>query len=120
MIVEAHAVDHRLVVGQAEQARLGIAGLRARGDAADLDEAEALTQHGVGHFAILVEAGGQPDRIGKIEAPMAAGQQGVADRAPCRHEAGLEQAQRHAVRRLGRQQTQQRKSETGENDYAAF
>ena len=40
-IVEAHAVDHRPVLGQPEQPRLRIARLRPRGERADLDEAEA-------------------------------------------------------------------------------
>ena len=41
LIVEAHAVDHRPVLGQPEQPRLRIARLRPRRQRADLDEAEA-------------------------------------------------------------------------------
>ena len=40
-IVEAHAIDDGLILHQPEQARLGIARLRARGEGADLDKAEA-------------------------------------------------------------------------------
>jgi hypothetical protein len=40
VIVEAKAVDDSAVLGEAKQARLGIARLGARGGSADLDKAE--------------------------------------------------------------------------------
>ena len=69
VIVEAVAVDHRPGFRHPEDARAGIARLRARRHAADFDKAEALGQHGVGHFRVLVEAGGEPDRIGEVQPP---------------------------------------------------
>src|SRR5205814_9190427 len=66
-IVEAHAVDHRLVLFQPEQARLRIALLWARGQRAYLDEAEAERQQLLGHFGVLVEACRQADGRRKIE-----------------------------------------------------
>jgi len=53
------------VFRQAEQARLRIAGLRARGDGADFDEAETQREQCIDVLAILVQAGGQADRIGE-------------------------------------------------------
>ena len=41
MVVETHAVDHRLGLRQTKQSRLGVARLRTRGNGADLDETEA-------------------------------------------------------------------------------
>ena len=66
VVVEAEAVDHRLVLGQAEHARLRIARLRPRRDRADLDEAEAQRQQRVDVRAVLVQAGGQADRVGNV------------------------------------------------------
>ena len=49
--------------GQAEHARLRIAGLRQRRHRADLDEAEAHRAEGVDAAAVLVEPGGQADAV---------------------------------------------------------
>ncbi len=76
IIVEAHAVDDGAVLDQAEQARARIAGLRARGDAADLDKAETQSQGAAIAFRILVKARGQADRVGKIELPQKLAQGG--------------------------------------------
>ena len=62
LVVEPHPVDHRLVLGEAEQAGPGIAGLGTRGERAHLDEAEAEAEHLAEGLGILVEAGGEPDR----------------------------------------------------------
>ena len=64
-VVEAHPVDHRAVLDQPEQARLGIARLRTRGDRADLGKAEAQRQQLVRDLAILVEARRHAQRIGE-------------------------------------------------------
>ncbi len=64
-VVEAEPVDHRFVAGQAEHARLRVAGLRPRGHGADLDETEAQRQQCVDVLAVLVHAGGHTDRVGK-------------------------------------------------------
>ena len=67
VIVETHAVDDGLVLGQPEQARPGIALLRTRGQRPHLDEAEAHRQHLLGNLGVLVEASGEPDRGREIE-----------------------------------------------------
>ena len=67
LVVEAQAVDQRAGVGQAEHARLGVAGLAQRGDRADLDEAEAHRAQPVDAAAVLVQPGGQPDAVGKTQ-----------------------------------------------------
>ena len=61
----------RAVARQAEQARLGVAGLRLRGDGADLDEAEAEREQRVDALGVLVEAGGEAERAGKLAAERA-------------------------------------------------
>ena len=65
LAVEAEPVDHALVRVEAEQARARIARLRLRRHAADFDEAEAEAKQLVRHLGVLVEAGREPDRIGK-------------------------------------------------------
>ena len=47
---------------------LGVAGLGAGRDGADLDEAESHAAEGVDAVAFLVEARGEADGIGKLEA----------------------------------------------------
>ncbi len=53
---------------QAEHARLRVARLRPRRDRADLDEAEAQRQQRIDVRAVLVQAGGQADRVGEGQA----------------------------------------------------
>ena len=66
-VVETEAIDDRLALGNAEQARPRIARLRARRDRADLDEAETECGERVDMLGVLVEACGQADRIGKLD-----------------------------------------------------
>src|SRR6202020_672492 len=54
LIVEAQAIDQSLLARQSEQAWTRIAGLRQRGQRADLDETEAQAQQPVGDFGVLV------------------------------------------------------------------
>src|ERR1700730_13915657 len=68
VIVEAHAVDHRLVALQPEQPRPRVAYLRLRRHRPDFDEAEAQPQQRVRNLRTLVEARGYADRIGKVQA----------------------------------------------------
>ena len=95
LVVEAEPVDHALVGLEPEQARPRIAGLRPRRHGADLDKAEAEAQQRVRHLRVLVEAGGDADRIGEIE-PEGAHRQLARDRAAGR-------ADRHEAQRLDRQ-----------------
>ncbi len=55
------------ILGEPEQARLRVAGLRARGERADLDETEAEAEHLAEDLGILVESCGEADRIGEGE-----------------------------------------------------
>src|SRR5579863_8078514 len=65
VIVEAHAVDDGLVWFKAEQTWAWVAGLRPRCDGAGFDEAEAEPHERGDGDGVLVEAGGQTDRIGE-------------------------------------------------------
>ena len=66
--VEDKAIDHRFVGRETKQARARIAGLRQRRHRTDLGKAEAERKRCFNRLAVLVEAGGKADRIGKIEA----------------------------------------------------
>ena len=68
MVVEAHAVDDALVFGNAEEARLRVAGLRFGRDRADFEETEAECAQCVYVFAVFIESGSQSDRIGQVDA----------------------------------------------------
>src|SRR5665213_3302600 len=67
LVVEAEPVNHALVRIEPEQAWTRIAGLWQRRDGTDLHKAEAKPQQGVRHLRVLVEAGGEADRIGEIK-----------------------------------------------------
>ena len=67
LVVETEAIDDRVVLHQPEQARARIARLRQRRDRADLDEAEARAQQGVGNLGALVETRGEAEGIWKVE-----------------------------------------------------
>ena len=100
LVVEAEAVDHRLVLDQPEDARLGVAGLRLRRDGADLGKAEAEPEQRVRHLGILVVAGRNAERIGKGEAGDGLRQPRIGSGGAGRHEAGFQRLDRKAVRRL--------------------
>ncbi|MNE02056.1 hypothetical protein D3C80_945190 [compost metagenome] len=67
-VVEAHAVDDRLGFRQAEQARLGVAWLRTRGDGTDLDKTETQLGEAVDGRAVFVQTRRQSDRVGEVQA----------------------------------------------------
>lgn len=67
LVVEPQAVDQRVGLGQAEDARLRVARLRLGRDRAHLDEAEAHRAQPVDAAAVLVEAGGQADAVGELQ-----------------------------------------------------
>ena len=94
--IEAEPVDDAFVGVEPEQARARIASLRQRRDGADLDEAETEPQQRVGHFGILVEARGHPDRVGKVQAEGAHRQPLVAARSR-RQRGELQHADRESV-----------------------
>jgi hypothetical protein len=66
-IVEAEAVDECGIGRQAEEARPGIAGLRQRRHRSGLDEAKAEAEQAVDGLAVLVEAAGHANGVGKVE-----------------------------------------------------
>ena len=68
VIVEAEPVDDPVIRVQAEEPRFRIAGLRARRDRPNLDEAKAEPQQCVRHLPVLVETRGQSHRVREIEA----------------------------------------------------
>ena len=78
LIVEAEPVDDGAVRAEPEEPRPRIAGLRQRRHRADLDEAETEAEHRVRHRAVLVEAGGEPDRVGEGEAERLDGEPRIA------------------------------------------
>ena len=67
LVVEAHPVDQRLGLDQAEQSRLRVAGLRTRRDGAAFDVAEAERGQAVDVLGILVEAGREADAVREPE-----------------------------------------------------
>ena len=64
---KAETVDHRLIGGEAKEARARIALLRQRRDRAYLGKTEAKAEDRIGNFAILVEARRKAKRIWEIE-----------------------------------------------------
>ncbi len=67
IIIEAHAVDERLVAGQAKEAGTRIAGLGMLGDRANLDEAEAERRQRGNGARVFIEARRQPDGVRKAQ-----------------------------------------------------
>jgi hypothetical protein len=86
VVVEAHAIDERLVARQPEQPRLRIAGLRLRGHGADLDEAKAEREHLAHVLRVLVEAGGEAERPRQLLAEHLRAQSRIARRIPAPRE----------------------------------
>ena len=77
---------------QPEQAGARIARLRARRDGAGFDEAEAEPHQGRGGGGVLVEAGGEADRIGEAAAEDRLGEDGVVRRGIAAGEVETERA----------------------------
>jgi hypothetical protein len=109
-VVEAEAIDHGLALRQAEHARLRVAGLRPGRDRADLDEAEAERGQRVDVRRVLVEPGGEPDRIREVDAEYAR-RQGLRPARQQRVQAGaisqFDRAQAGTVRGFGVQREQE-------------
>jgi len=68
-VVKTHAINNGVGRRQAEQARLGVARLGARRDRADFDETEAQRGQRGDAGAVLVQTGGQTDRVAEGQAP---------------------------------------------------
>jgi len=67
-VIESEAIDQRRLLRESKNARLRISGLRFGGHSADLNETKTERgQRGQGN-AVLIETGGQSDRISKGQA----------------------------------------------------
>src|SRR5262249_18477115 len=66
-VVESEPVDDGSMFRQSPHARLWIAGLRTRRRRADFNEAETERGECIDVCAVLVEAGGESNRIGKLD-----------------------------------------------------
>src|SRR6185503_14002797 len=107
MTGKAHAIDDAAILGKPEQARPRIAVLRPGRDAADLDQAKAQPEQGIRHLGILVEAGGEADRIGERPAPDLDRERWRIGFTVAWDEAAFQAADSKAVRRLGIEARQQ-------------
>ena len=67
MVVETHAVDDALVLGNAEKARLRITRLRLGRYRADFDKAETQSGKRIDTLAVFVQTCRQADRIGQLQ-----------------------------------------------------
>ena len=100
VVVEAHPVDHGAVGGEPEQPRLRVAGLRLAGHGADLDVAEAQRGQAVDPLGVLVEAGGEAERV--REGQPQRRHRGSRAGQPLQHRpAGPHRPEADAVRALG-------------------
>ena len=68
VVGQTHVHHHRIVFGQAVEPRLRVAGAGAGGGRADGFEPEAGVVHQHRHIAVLVQAGGQAERVGEVHA----------------------------------------------------
>ena len=93
VVVEAEAVDDRAVLRAGGRGGARVAGLRARGGGADLDEAEAGAAEGGDGAGVLVEAGGEAERVRQVEAGEAGGEPRAGQRAGAGAEAGGERGE---------------------------
>ena len=66
-VVEAIAVDDGAILEETKDARARVAWLGKRSERPDLDKAKSQRQRRVERLGVLIEAGGEADRIGKIE-----------------------------------------------------
>lgn len=64
-VVDTHAVDERLILGQPEKAGFRVAGLRLRSQGTDFNESETEMRELIVGIRILVQSAGQTDRIGE-------------------------------------------------------
>lgn len=69
LAVKTETVDDRRVFIEPKQPRLRVARLRQRRDGTRLDKTKTQFQHRRHHIGVLVKAGGQTDRVLKIQMP---------------------------------------------------
>ena len=114
LVVETEPVDHRFLLRQPEHARLRVAGLWARGDRTHFHEAEAQREQGVNVRTVLVQSGGEANRIRESQ-PERLGRQRLRWLGDQRIQAAavgrLQRRQPEAVRTLGIEGKQERAAE---------
>src|SRR5690606_39928285 len=113
-------VDDRLVARKSEHARLRVSGLRARSGGTDFDETEAEGGQRVDVRAVLVQSGGEPDRVVEAQAEAVDGQGrglGCDQRMEAGAPRGLDRGEREVVRALG---VEAEEEGAGEGIHAAF
>ena len=96
--------DELYAIDQAEEARPRIARLRTRRDRPDLEEAEAERGERIDVLAVLVEPGGEPDRVRELEPHRLDREPGQGPAGKPRQPAAreeLERRQRELVRGFG-------------------
>src|SRR5690606_28278937 len=101
IVVEAEAVDDGAVLGQAKQARATVAVLGSGRRSADLDEAETGGEKGGDRDRVLVEAGGEAERVRQLQPGDTSAQPGRGDRTRCRGKPGTKGTDCKSVRHLG-------------------
>ena len=97
VIVEPEAVDRRAVLGQAKQPWLGVAGLGQGGCGAHLDKAEAGAGEPGQRGGVLVESGGEAQRVGQRQPGKLGAQARRAQRPGGGRHAQLQRADRQPV-----------------------
>jgi hypothetical protein len=107
VVVEAHAVDDRLVTGQAVKPRRGIAFLWPGCHRADLDRAEPQAEKTGDGLRVLVESGGHAERVREFEARDSCRKPLVGRQMRPRAVAGSKRLDRQIVGGFGRQREQQ-------------
>ena len=100
VIVEAVAIDDRLILPQAKNARTVVAALRARRHRADFDKSKTEAQHCVRRFRILVKACRKADRITEIETGDGSRQHRIAAHVKTRRKGRRHQAHGRTMRRF--------------------
>ncbi len=108
VVVEAHPVDDRLVGGQPEEARARIPRLWPRRHRAHLDEAEAEAEQRIDRLPVLVETGGETDRVGQAKTTDRGLKAWMGDPGRRRHQTRAQGADGEPVRPFGLDVPQQR------------
>jgi len=97
-VVEAKAVDHCLIFGQAPEPRPRVALLRARRGGPHFEKAEAKLHQRRERHRVLVEARRKAHRVWQLEPGDLRGKPGALHRAATGHEPHLQRLQRQTMR----------------------
>ena len=114
LVVEAHPVHERDALRGPKHARPRVAGLRPRRHRAELDVAESQGPEGVEIIAVLVEAGGQAQRMRKAQARAGDRERRRDFRRGPERPHPMQSGEAQIVRRFGRQMSQHGKRGAGD------